>query len=206
MPRKLKTYTTSIGFYDLAVAAPSMKAALEAWGSPQNLFHQGLARETDDPDVAAAAESRPGIVLRRAVGTSDPFREHAPPPRTISGKAPNSPPARPKRAKTKAAKGKGQKVAIISFDKARAERERQRQAEEAQRVRERAAEERAEERRARAIEKAQADLDRAEESHRTTIKGLEDERAALDSQIEAEHARWRREKRALHDKIRKAGE
>ncbi|CCD90984.1 hypothetical protein BRAO375_1310007 [Bradyrhizobium sp. ORS 375] len=33
MPRKLKTYQTSLGFYDLAIAAPSMKAALEAWGA-----------------------------------------------------------------------------------------------------------------------------------------------------------------------------
>lgn len=27
MPRKLKTFQTSLGFYDLAIAAPSMKAA-----------------------------------------------------------------------------------------------------------------------------------------------------------------------------------
>jgi hypothetical protein len=33
MARKLKTYQTSIGFFDLAIAAPSMKAALDAWGS-----------------------------------------------------------------------------------------------------------------------------------------------------------------------------
>jgi hypothetical protein len=33
MARKLKTYQTSLGFFDLAVAAPSMKAALEAWGA-----------------------------------------------------------------------------------------------------------------------------------------------------------------------------
>ncbi len=31
------------GFFDLAVAAPSMKAALEAWGADSNLFHQGAA-------------------------------------------------------------------------------------------------------------------------------------------------------------------
>jgi hypothetical protein len=31
MPRTFKTYQTSIGFFDLAVAAPSMKAAAEAW-------------------------------------------------------------------------------------------------------------------------------------------------------------------------------
>jgi hypothetical protein len=54
MARKLKTFQTSLGFYDLAIAAPSMKAALEAWGAGSNLFHQGIARETDDPEVVAA--------------------------------------------------------------------------------------------------------------------------------------------------------
>ena len=44
MPRKLKTFATSAGFFDLAVAAPSMKAALEAWGSTRNLFHEGFAK------------------------------------------------------------------------------------------------------------------------------------------------------------------
>ncbi len=51
MPRKLKTYQTSQGFYDLAIAAPSMKAALEAWGASSNLFHQGFAKEADDDEV-----------------------------------------------------------------------------------------------------------------------------------------------------------
>jgi hypothetical protein len=32
------------GFYDLAIAAPSMNAALEAWGASSNLFHQGFAK------------------------------------------------------------------------------------------------------------------------------------------------------------------
>ncbi len=45
MARKLKTYQTSLGFFDLAMAAPSMKAALEAWGADSNLFHQGAARQ-----------------------------------------------------------------------------------------------------------------------------------------------------------------
>jgi len=65
MARKLKTYQTSLGFYDLAIAAPSMKAALEAWGAGSNLFHQGAARETDDPDVVAATMAKPGVILRR---------------------------------------------------------------------------------------------------------------------------------------------
>jgi hypothetical protein len=54
MARKLKTYQTSLGFFDLAMAAPSMKAALEAWGADSNLFHQGAAKESHDPDVIAA--------------------------------------------------------------------------------------------------------------------------------------------------------
>jgi hypothetical protein len=48
MARKLKTYQTSLGFFDEAIAAPSMKAALEAWGADSNLFHQGAATESDD--------------------------------------------------------------------------------------------------------------------------------------------------------------
>ena len=50
MAKKLKTYETSLGFFDLAIAAPSMKAALEAWGADSNLFHQGAAKQSEDPD------------------------------------------------------------------------------------------------------------------------------------------------------------
>ncbi|MGX9428862.1 MULTISPECIES: hypothetical protein [Bradyrhizobium] len=77
MPRKLKTYQTSLGFYDQAIAAPSMKAALEAWGADSNLFHQGVAKETDDPEIVAATMAKPGVVLRRPVGSNGPFNEHA---------------------------------------------------------------------------------------------------------------------------------
>lgn len=57
MARKLRTFQTSLVFFDLAIAAPSMKDALEAWGAGGNLFHQGVAKKTDDPDVVAAAMS-----------------------------------------------------------------------------------------------------------------------------------------------------
>ena len=77
MARKPKTYQTSVGFYDLAIAAPSMKAALEAWGAGSNLFHQGIATETDDPDVVAATMAKPGVVLKRAAGSNSRFAEHA---------------------------------------------------------------------------------------------------------------------------------
>src|ERR1700710_884285 len=77
MARKLKTYQTSLGFFDQAIAAPSMKAALEAWGADSNLFHQGAAKESDDPDVIAATMARPGVVLKRPVGSNGSFRKHA---------------------------------------------------------------------------------------------------------------------------------
>ena len=77
MPRKLKVYQTSLGFFDLAIAAPSMKAALEAWGAGSNLFHQGVAKESDDRKVIDAAMEKPGTILQRPVGSDGPFREHA---------------------------------------------------------------------------------------------------------------------------------
>lgn len=77
MARKLKTYQTSLGFYDQAIAAPSMKAAPEAWGADSNLFHQGVAKETDDPEIIAATMAKLGVVLGRPVGSNGPFKEHA---------------------------------------------------------------------------------------------------------------------------------
>jgi hypothetical protein len=55
------------------MAAPSMKAALEAWGAGSNLFHQGVAKETDDPDVVAAAMLNPGAFLKRPAGSNGRF-------------------------------------------------------------------------------------------------------------------------------------
>src|SRR5947209_19754662 len=98
MARKLKVYQTSLGFYDLAVAAPSMKAALKALGSNMNLFHQGLARETDDSKIVAVAMAKPGIVLRRPVGSNELFGEHARLPTAASLNAPPSGRAQPKKA------------------------------------------------------------------------------------------------------------
>jgi len=74
MARTLKTYQTTGGFFDLAVAAPSMKAALELWGSASNLFQSGFAKETNDPEIVKATMANPGVVLRRPVGSNGPFK------------------------------------------------------------------------------------------------------------------------------------
>src|SRR6202012_5733020 len=83
MARKLKTYQTSLGFFEQAIAASSMKAALEAWGADSNLFHQGAAKESTDPDIVAATMARPGDVLKRPVGSNGPFGEHAALPKNL---------------------------------------------------------------------------------------------------------------------------
>jgi colicin import membrane protein len=75
--------STSSGFFDLAVAAPSMKVPAEAWGSRTNVFNQGFAKETHDPAIVAATMARPGVVLRRPVGSNSPFTEHAELPKDL---------------------------------------------------------------------------------------------------------------------------
>jgi hypothetical protein len=70
---KLKVFQASLGFYDTVVAVPSQAAALRAWGTHQNLFEDGVARTAEDREAVEAALAQPGVVLRRALGTNDPF-------------------------------------------------------------------------------------------------------------------------------------
>src|SRR6202162_2829590 len=101
MAKKLKSYETSLGFFDLAIATPSMKAALEAWGADSNLFHQGAAKESDDPDVIAAAMAKPGVVLRRPIGSAGSFGEHAELPTDLGGSGPTKAVRKSKGSKAK---------------------------------------------------------------------------------------------------------
>lgn len=73
MAARLKVYAAQFGFNDSVVAARSQAAALAAWGTRQNLFAEGRAKVTDDPDAIAAALAHPEVPLRRAVGSKDPF-------------------------------------------------------------------------------------------------------------------------------------
>ena len=99
MAKKLRTYQASLGFFDQAIAAPSMKAALEARGADSNLFHQGVARLSDDPEVIAATMAKPGIVLKRPVGSGGSFSEHAKLPTNLDdrGRTANAVPDRVRR-------------------------------------------------------------------------------------------------------------
>src|ERR1700743_541232 len=83
MARKLKTHLRWLGVFEQSIAAPSMKAALEAWGADSNLFHQGAAKESTDPDIVAATMEKPGVVLKRPVASDGSFGEHAELPKTL---------------------------------------------------------------------------------------------------------------------------
>jgi hypothetical protein len=69
MAPRLKVFVTSDGLTDYVVATTSRVKALAAWGSHQDLFKTGHARETDDPALVKAATAKPGEVLRRPAGT-----------------------------------------------------------------------------------------------------------------------------------------
>lgn len=101
MPKKLKPFVTEAGFYELAVAAPSMQAALRAWGMTHDAFRMGLARQSDDPAIAAAAAAAPGVVLRRPIGSKGAFKQQAELPRVKSRRKKSVATAAPKPDKAK---------------------------------------------------------------------------------------------------------
>nr|WP_047170031.1 hypothetical protein [Sphingomonas sp. Y57] len=71
MARKLKVFRTAIGFHDAYIAAPSRKAALEAWGSDHDLFATGAAELVTDPELSREPLEKPGTVVKRVRGTAD---------------------------------------------------------------------------------------------------------------------------------------
>ena len=191
VPRKLKTYQTSIGFFELAIAAPSMKAALEAWGSNSNRFHQGFAKESQDPAIIAAAMARPGVVLRRAVGSNDTFRQNAELPRDLGDKQPTAKRQRSaKEPQVRKLDDKAIAEAARAFEREKVHREQQH-------AKEAAAQERRRKQRERAIDKAQTAIAEATRIHESKIAEIASARSALDKKMQAEDARWLKRRTTL---------
>jgi colicin import membrane protein len=200
MARKLKTYQTSVGFFDLAIAAPSMKAAAEAWGSQTDIFRRGFASETHEPAIVAATMARPGVVLKRPVGSKKPFSEHAelPRPPYIDSAKENREKPQPKEKKptTRKTDDKAAKDAAIAFEREQKRREAARRKEEAGREKRR-------KRREQAIATAKRAFERAEQEHEKKVKQIEQERAALNKRSQAESARWEKQKQKLESALRR---
>ena len=205
MPRKLKTFITNIGFFELALAAPSMKAALEAWGMGHNAFQHGFARQTEDPKIVAATMAQPGVVLRRAVGTKGEFTEHSELPKDLwKLEAPKAEPVRPKAkapaklfAKAKPpADDKKDRAAILSFMEAKRRRDAAREKEQAQANAKR---EKEQARVERARAKAEDALDRARAHHEEIESGIGADQEKLDRRAAAEKKRWDAERAKLEE-------
>ena len=201
MIRKLKTFVTSLGFFDQAIAAPSMKAALEAWGADSNLFHQGVAKQTEDPDIVAATMAAPGIVLKRPVGSSDPFREHADLPKDIGDSRPPSRAAKVVKSRSRrpggAADPAAERKAALAFEKEERRRDRERAKEEAAREQER-------ERRQQAIEKAQNALDKVRRKYEGNAADIRADIQKLEERLQTEEAKWDKERARLEAALRRA--
>ncbi len=201
MARRLKAYKTSLGFFDLAIAAPSMKAAAEAWGSPINVFKQGLAKETKDPAIVAAAMASPGVVLKRPVGSTADYSRNARLPKNLPSAEVSDRPAkhRPPTSGRPPLDPKASSSAALAFEKERERRERARRKEEAAR-------EKQNQIREQAIAKARQKLQRATQQHEIRAKQIGRERAALDRRGEEEDARWEKQKERLETPLREAQE
>jgi colicin import membrane protein len=198
--KKLKTYTTTSGFFDLAIAAPSMKAAAEAWGSNIDVFKNGFAAQTEDLNIIAATLSRPGVVLKRPVGSAEPFSENPHLPKTIDREAATVPTRSRKKHGTQLTASdkapEAQRDTLAAFmrqqERIRSERRKAEKKQEADRVR-----------RDRAIAAARVKLQAAEANHQKRIAALESEKAELDMKFEAEEVRWQQQEKTLKNAVKR---
>lgn len=100
MPRKLKVFRMPIGFEDAYVAAPSRKAALEAWGATHDQFARGIAEEVTDPKLAKEALAHPGEVIRKSRGDlASQLKALPPKPKKGAAKPQDVPTAKPAKPK-----------------------------------------------------------------------------------------------------------
>src|SRR4051812_46946621 len=120
-PPPLKVFKTHIGFYDMVVAAPSMKAAVEAWHASPRLFAQGFAAVTQEPAAVEAALAQPGTVLKRPHGRHSPYKAEP--------EAPAAPRPTARQKQKTAAAGKLRKQKEAAEKRARAEAARRAKAE-----------------------------------------------------------------------------
>ena len=99
MARQLKVFSPPASFVNAVVAAPSQKAALEAWGVHDNLFASGRASVVTDPELIARALERPGEIVRVPIGTEEAILAAAAPPPSAAGASPRGPSQRPRRSR-----------------------------------------------------------------------------------------------------------
>lgn len=115
-PSRLKVFRTQIGLHQWLVAAPSQKAALEAWDVKENLFAIGAAKTVADKASIDLAMRTPGAPVAADAGRT--FVE-------ASGVIGHGDHRKPVRLKTRSlrtpkrrAKPKPTKAALVAVDRA----------------------------------------------------------------------------------------
>lgn len=88
MAAKLRVFSATNGLTRSLVAVSSKAKALEAWGTKQDLFKEGLAEEVTDPALMEAALALPGqVVTQSALGAGAVEAALAALPKAKKGKA-----------------------------------------------------------------------------------------------------------------------
>ena len=135
--------------------------------------------------------ARPGVVLRRPVGSTKPFKEDAALPTDLPDKKANTSPRRERKEQP------ARKLDQRAARKAALAYEREERKREAARRKQEAVREKTRKLRERAAAKAQAAFDKAEREHARNADTIEKQRAEIDARAEAEDARWSRQKSKL---------
>jgi hypothetical protein len=133
----------------------------------------------------AATLAKPGVVLKRPVGTNGPFDEESELPTDLYLEKRPARSKAPEVVRTPARDTAGMKVddkkakaAALAYEKTQLKREADRRKQET-------ADAKARKRRERALEKAQAAFEKAEREHEARANTLEDERADIEKRIKA---------------------
>ena len=144
---------------------------------------------------------KPGVVLKRPVGSTGPFGEHAELPKNLGQvRGKKRAPARPA-PKTKKAAATPDKAADRKTAQAY-ERERQRR--KRKEAKEEAATQKERERKQQAVDKAQAALNAAERKLTERAAELKGELEIIEDRIRSEGDDWREEEQRLKADLRRA--
>ncbi len=142
--------------------------------------------------------AKPGVVLKRPVGTDGSFGEHAELPKNL-GQDRRKKPAHKPSAKAKKSLAQPHKAADR---KAAQDYEREHQRREREEAKEEAARQKRRARRQEAIDKAQTALDTAEEKHMQRVVGLRAQIEAIEKKLQAEDANWDEDVKRLKAALR----
>jgi hypothetical protein len=137
--------------------------------------------------------AKPGVMLKRPVGSSGAFKVHAELPTNLVGatarpsKAARKPAGRkPKKSSSRPADKAAEQKAAVAYEREQKRRDRERAKEEAARQKER-------DHRQQAVDKAQSALDKAEREHAVRAGAIQAEADAIENRAQTENARWKRE-------------